>query len=180
MLRNYSLRRLAQRRVSTRLIVPAALAGLCFTAVGPDSALAADSKFYPGSACVPYGDSDTEISADSGASVENESTTGTYTVACPIVRDSTLNTNGPSGDVWVYVTRDSSTNNSLTCTIYSTRPTDGATIGSDSDTTTFNGNDRLELGLASSFAGGPYNLVCSLPALSKLHAYAVPERSPTD
>jgi hypothetical protein len=157
---------------SARLSLSTALAALCLAATQPVAA--ADNKAYPGSMCGPFSGAP-DIEADGGnAAVINTSNSFDRTVTCPVVRDNTTNANG-TGTVWVYVYRDPAAANSLTCTFYSTRASDGVTLFSPSALTNAAGFARLNITVPNSVAGGPYNLVCSLPPQSKIFAYLVPE-----
>jgi hypothetical protein len=157
-----------------RLPVTVALAVLCLSTVTQQSAVAVDNKAYPGSMCQPWGNALAPLIATDGGGVVNYSTTSLLTASCPVVRDNTTNTNG-TPEVWVYVTRDATATSPLSCTLYSTRASDGATMYTRTDDTNLVGNVKLAIAFPSSATPGPYNLLCVLPQLSKIHAYLVPE-----
>jgi hypothetical protein len=157
-----------------RCLVSAVLAGLCLAAAAAGPARAADNKAYPGSACQRWGNSSADVAATDGGGVLNASFTSSLTVSCPIVRDNTINTNG-TADVWVYVYRDGSTPDTLTCIFKGTRASDGTDFYSNSRATTQTGDVRLTIPVTSSTTPGAYNLLCILPPRSKVHAYLVPE-----
>jgi hypothetical protein len=124
--------------------------------------------------CQPFSGAP-DIEADGGnAAVINTSNTTDRTVTCPVVRDNTTNTNG-TGDVWVYVNRSNIAINQLSCTFYGTRASDGVTLFSVIRSTSAVGPVRLTIPVPNSVAGGPYNLLCSLPPQSIIYAYLVPE-----
>lgn len=170
-MRNLSSHR--PRRLASVCVPLAALAVLCLTASAQPAA-AADNKAVPGSACQGWGNVNAEITATDGGGVLNGSFTSAYTVSCPVVRDNTTNGNG-TGDAWVYVYRDGATATQLTCIFKGTRASDGTDFYSNSRSTAAVGNVRLTIPVTSSTAGGFYNILCVLPARSKVHGYLVPE-----
>lgn len=161
-----------QRRRQARFLVSAALAGICLV-LSQQPAKAGDNKAYPGSACTAWGTS-TDIEAQLFSEVVNTSGANVNVVTCPIVRDNTINTTG-TGTAWVYVHRDAAANSSLSCNLYSVNGSSGALAFSAFASTNAVGNIRLNLQLNNSVAAGPYTLRCTLPLLSKIYSYIVPE-----
>lgn len=98
------------------------------------NASAADRKAYNGSMCQPLHGSQAHMFYSSATTgISNEPFNGTASskggwVNCPIVRDTTDNTNGVK--IWVNVYRDGITSSPLRCTVYSNNSTATSTVAS--------------------------------------------------
>jgi hypothetical protein len=155
---------------------------LCFVAtIG--SAVAGDNKAYPGSACKPnlFASSSSErleilqnVTVTTGV-IFNHSFDTSYPVVCPLVRDNTVNTDGLSGDAWLFASTFDFNGESLECRFIVTTPETGE-IAFRSDPVQANfGDDRIELPMNQSIPLGGYLISCSLPPRSRINAYAAPE-----
>jgi hypothetical protein len=137
------------------------------------TAVAGDNKIYPGSMCESF-DGSSDVKKTGVSAIINSNYTFNRTVYCPVVRDNTTNTDG-TGDIWVYVYRSSYGTGALTCTFYSTSATDGAIVNYYSKSTSAVGAIKLTIPVPNSTAGGPYDIVCVLPARSEVYTYQVLE-----
>jgi hypothetical protein len=142
-----------------------------------------DNKAYPGSACKPNplagtGSDPVEILQSIVASngvIFNLSPDTSHPVVCPLVRDNTVNTDGLSGDAWLFATTADVNGDRLECRFIVTSPETGAIAFQSAPVQANFGNDRIELPMNQSTPLGGYLIACTLPPGSRINAYAAPE-----
>jgi hypothetical protein len=142
-----------------------------------------DNKAYPSSACKPNplagtGSDPVEILQSIVASngvIFNLSPDTSHPVVCPLVRDNTVNTDGLSGDAWLFATTADVNGDRLECRFIVTNPETGAIAFQSAPVQANFGNDRIELPMNQSIPLGGYLIACTLPPGSRINAYAAPE-----
>src|SRR5689334_2371043 len=105
MRRSGSMSGQSRLRSPVRLAAAAAFVTLGLAATAGRPAHASDNKWYPGSLCQRM-DSTSDVYATDYNRIHNSNSQYARSVSCPIVRDNTGNTNGSSGEAWVYVYND--------------------------------------------------------------------------
>jgi hypothetical protein len=178
MRRSGSMSGQSRLRSSVRLAATAAFVTLGFAAIAGRPAHAGDNKWYPGSLCQKM-DASSDVFATNFNRIFNSSTTLNRLVSCPLVRDNTGNTNGSPGQAWVYVSNNTA-GVTFECTFYSTAGDTGSVIAQNTASTTLSGNVRLSIPVTSSASSGPYGVRCTIPPLSSIISYQMPEYTPTD
>jgi hypothetical protein len=157
-------------------LIPMIVVGLILTI---STAQALDYKTISGNACQPYF-ANTEARIDNrydGA--YNNSTVSTW-VSCPIVRDSTFDTDGPSCTTWVR-THGATSNSSFTGVLGSMNTTAGF-LGSQSKSWAggWRWTSFLVSGTGRGAAWAPYIMYIRIPPRSRVYSYTVCEQVPTD
>ncbi|HKP60307.1 MAG TPA: hypothetical protein VJV78_26460 [Polyangiales bacterium] len=122
------------------------------------SALASDTKFYPGFACVPQTPGGTEIDGAGGVLNTRSSSSALF---CPAI-DDTLSTN-VSAVVWV---TDQSSTQDIVCGLRS-RNADGGSVGFTTAGTTGTNDVERALVLPSVPRGIYQFIACSIPAVDQ-------------
>ena len=151
------------------------LALFCFTAITHHAAVAGDNKVYPGSMCQPREPTQELRITNAGATLLNISDLHHQEVVCPFVRDNTINENGTSGELWVFVDREPPSTTAFRCTFTVSRIEDGGIAFAFHDQFTGLGPARLEIPITHSIPLGPYTMSCVIPPRSMIYGYAVPE-----
>jgi hypothetical protein len=158
--------------------------GLLCLVAAIGSAVAGDNKAYPGAACKPNPNNASNgseileilqnVTAVNGV-IFNHSFDTSYPVVCPLVRDNTVNTDGLSGDAWLFASTFDFNGEPLDCQFIVTTPETGEfAFRSDRVQANF-GDDRIELTMNQSVPLGGYLIACNLPPRSRINAYAAPE-----
>ena len=171
-----SIRGQSRLRFQIRLMATCAFAVLGLAAIARP-AHAADNKWYPGSLCQKM-DASSDVFATNFNRIYNSSITTNRLVSCPLVRDNTGNTNGSPGQAWVFVSNNAA-GVTFECTFYSTAGDTGSVSFQNTASTTASGNVRLSTNVTSSASSGPYGVRCSIPPLSSIISYQMPENTPT-
>ena len=98
-----------------------------------------------------------------------------HPVVCPLVRGNTVNTDGLSGDAWLFATTADVNGDRLECRFIVTSPETGAIAFQSAPVQANFGNHRIELPMKQSTPLGGYLIACTLPPGSRINAYAAPE-----
>jgi hypothetical protein len=114
--------------------------------------------------------------------VTNASSSQSQQVSCPVVRDTTLNTNGLFADVLVYGYnsgyKDEFGATEVTCTFNVTNITVGTSFKTyPQSSSAAAGNFELRILVTKTNSGGSYDIQCLLPRDSMIYGYNVPEHS---
>lgn len=146
----------------------------CVLAIGmvatSGAALAANTKVYSGSTCVPSrkDDTNTSLFTDAGSSIRHQADNFT-SVECPIVRENVGSKAGFKAVVRV--------SNETKCAIRSFDATGEGIIASDTASSPLNGGDQeLTMKVKAGAVDGPYTLSCSMGAFSNIWKYTITER----
>jgi hypothetical protein len=175
-----SAQRLILRAAATALLFASALApvnGAELTGT-PISVAPSDIKTIPGNGCQAYGVIATFLTWQSYALTNTY--TGRSTVVCPIVRDNALNTNGTASvAVNVY---NPAAGGEFECKLVSYSRY-GASLATDTASTTEEGNQTINLDVDVSESLGYYVLTCFMPPSgprdSKIYSYTYREHPAT-
>ena len=127
------------------------------SALTSTSALA-DTNNYAGYSCLTHEESMTR----SGSKIQNTSTVSAYTVACPVVGDTSALSGLDSGTVWIV---DQNFNDDVTCTV-TVRNVSGGSVAfsSDSSSGTNAAVQALSIGSLPFVLLGHYTMYCTVPA----------------
>jgi hypothetical protein len=172
------------RRLTAICLPPATALTILALTTGMWPALAGDSKIYPGSACQAWNAgtsayASSSIVATGSGSVMNASSITSHEVSCPVVRDTTLNTNGTFANVLVYGYNTGASGFKVTCTFNVTNANTGTSFSTSTQSSSAAaGNFELSIPVTKSVSGGYYDIQCFLPPGSKIYGYNVPEHSP--
>jgi hypothetical protein len=168
------------RRVRTLKAMPTGLAAFLLFVLGATTALAADSKTSPASACTATDPATglpitTGAAHKAGGAIENSNAShADVNLGCPVVRDNTTNVTGLDGfKVYVYAT---SAAELIDCWLYSARDDIGGNslVESDQRQSSGTGVQTLDWTTSSTTSEDPgfYNLICTLPRnLDRLIGY---------
>lgn len=124
------------------------------------TALAADTKIYPGQMCVPATQSAAYTIATNTGGIHNPSTTSTLTVNCPLIKDATNDTTISGYSV---IVADRSTTEAVKCTLFSRIETTQMEGLSVSTTNADSIVKKLSSGAQPVYADGSLYLRCSIP-----------------
>lgn len=132
----------------------------------------ADTKSYPGHACLTHNENVTRV----GSKFQNTDTVSAN-VACPLVGDNTA-VGINSGTVWVV---DQHFTDNVSCTL-SVKNSDGSSVAFSSDSTsgTNPAAQALTFGSLVGVATGHYTLYCTLPAVYSGQSSAIVSYSFTE
>jgi len=142
------------------------------------SALATDTKVYPGMACQAYNPSFTYV--DDGTGALKNTYAGFVHFTCPVVRDQNLGTSSYSVSVTV---DDQSTTTNVACLGYA-RSSNGTTVsvGSNGTSNPGVGVSTFSFTVPTTGSGGNdyYHLYCDLHTNDKVRSYKVTENPQTE
>ena len=157
--------------------IRASLLALAIVAVA-SSALAADTKVYPGMACQAYNSSFTYIDDGTGA-IKSTNAGSLFRFTCPIVRDQNLGTTSYSVSVTV---DDVSTTQNVACLGYA-RTSTGTTVSFGSNGTSIAGTGVSTMSFTvpttGSGANDYFHMYCDLHNNAKVRSYKVTESTQT-
>ncbi|MEE9354128.1 MAG: hypothetical protein V3U75_00920 [Methylococcaceae bacterium] len=96
-------------------------------------------------------------------------------VTCPLIRDNTVNTNGPVAVVVRVFRNFGLYSTPLACILHSVRPGSGQAVEFDTKQTLEQGNSFLSLDVNSSVNQGQYVVTCSLPPKGRVRSILLVE-----